>query len=37
MDLVPVLQAGIGLLVVVGGILLVAALVVMTKSGYSGK
>jgi hypothetical protein len=37
MDVVTLLQAGIGLLVVVGGVLLIAALVLMTKSGYSGK
>jgi len=37
MDLVPVLSAGIALLAVVGGILLIAALVAMVKSGYSGK
>jgi hypothetical protein len=35
MDLVPVIGAGVALLAVVGGILLIAALVAMTKSGYN--
>jgi hypothetical protein len=35
MDVVPIFTAGISLLAVVGGILLIAAMIAMVKAGYN--